>query len=64
MRFVDLSVPIVDGLPVDPPVQIPKIEYTDHDASVDEMLTFFPGTTKDDLPGGAGWARVVAMLEN
>lgn len=64
MRFVDLSVPIVDGLPVDPPVQIPKIEYTDHNASVDEMLTFFPGTTKDDLSGGAGWARVVAMLEN
>ncbi len=56
MRFVDLSVPIVDGLPVDPPVQIPKIEYTDHYASVDEMLTFFPGTTKDDLPDGAGWA--------
>lgn len=56
MRFVDLSVSIVDGLPVDPPVQIPKIEYTDHEASVDEMLTFFPGTTKDDLLDGAGWA--------
>ncbi len=56
MRFVDLSVPIVDGLPVDPPVQIPHIEYTDHQASVDEMLTFFPGTTKDDLLDGAGWA--------
>ena len=56
MRFVDLSVPIVDGLPVDPPVQIPKIDYTDHYDSVDEMLTFFPGTTKDDLPDGAGWA--------
>ncbi len=61
MRLVDLSVPIVDGLPVDPPVQIPKIEYTDHDESVDEMLTFFPAKIER---ASAGWARVVAMFED
>ncbi len=62
MKFVDLSVPIVHGLPVDPPVQIPTIEYTNHKDSVDEMLTFFPGTTKEDLLDGAGWAVEKVIL--
>lgn len=30
MKIVDLSVSIVDGLPVDRPVQIPKIRYRRH----------------------------------
>lgn len=56
MKIIDLSVSIVDGLPVDPPVSIAKIKYLDHQAGAETMLSFFPGATKDDLLDGAGWA--------
>ena len=42
MRILDLSVSIVDGLPVDPPTQIAHIEYSDHQQGVqtiDEEVT-------------------------
>lgn len=56
MRIIDLSVPIVHGLPVDPPSQIAQIEYITHDSGADSMLSFFPGADRDDLPQGFGWA--------
>ena len=30
-RFVDLSISIEAGLPSDPPMMIPKIDYVDHE---------------------------------
>lgn len=56
MKLVDLSVPIVHGLPVDPPPQIPQIEYIDHQLGAESMLSFFPGAGREDLPDGCGWA--------
>lgn len=56
MRLIDLSVSIADGLPVDPPAQITHIEYTDHKASIPDMLGLFPGVEADALPEGYGWA--------
>jgi len=56
MKLIDLSVPLVDNLPVDPPPQITHIKYTDHTQSVDDMLRLFPGVEKSALPGGYGWA--------
>ena len=56
MRMIDLSVALEDGLPVDPPENIVRIEYTDHNAGIESMLPFFPGATQADLPDGAGWA--------
>jgi kynurenine formamidase len=56
MKLIDLSVSIVDGLPVDPPNQIAHILYKDHRASVPEMLALFPGTSREILPEGYGWA--------
>lgn len=56
MKILDLSVSIVDGLPVDPPTQIAHIEYSDHQQGVQTMLPFFPGAKKEDLLDGAGWA--------
>lgn len=56
MKFVDLSVAIEDGLPVDPPPQITHIKYTDHRESVKDMLKLFPGVGPEVLPGGYGWA--------
>lgn len=56
MKIVDLSVTLEANLPSDPPFMIPEIEYWDHKKGADNMLTFFPGSTRADLPDGLGWA--------
>lgn len=55
-RLVDLSIAIEAGLPSDPPMMIPKIDYLDHAGGAEQMKMFFPGVTTDQLPGGLGWA--------
>lgn len=55
-RFVDLSVPLESGIASDPPPMLPEIEYLDHQQTAEQVMMFFPGLTKDDLPGGEGWA--------
>ncbi|WP_392712516.1 cyclase family protein [Rhizobium ruizarguesonis] len=55
-RIVDLSVPIANGVAADPPGNEPKIQYTDHQQSLNRILAFFPGLTADQLPDGQGWA--------
>ena len=55
-RFIDLSVSIESDLPSDPPMMIPKIDYVDHNMGANQMLDFFPGIRRDQLPGGLGWA--------
>lgn len=61
-RFIDLSISIEPDLPSDPPVMIPKIEYVDHVEGREQMKDFFPGVTKDQLPGGLGWAMEFLTL--
>lgn len=58
MKIVDLSVSIIDGLPVDRPVQIPKITYRRHtdEESVSTFLAAYPGLTKEQCLDGHGWA--------
>ena len=53
---IDLSISIEPDLPSDPPGMIPSIEYMDHHMGAEQMLQFFPGITKDQLPKGMGWA--------
>ena len=55
-RIVDLSVPLQNDVPADPPGLHPVIDYIDHDQSVPQILPYFPGLAKDDLPDGKGWA--------
>jgi kynurenine formamidase len=55
-RFIDLSISIEPDLPSDPPVMIPKIDYVSHIQGAEQMKGFFPGVTKEQLPGGLGWA--------
>jgi len=55
-RFVDLSISIESGLPSDPPMMIPKIDYVDHAQGAEQMKDFFPGLTREQLPQGLGWA--------
>jgi len=54
-RYIDLSVPLETGIASDPPMALPEIEYLDHQQTAEQILMFFPGLTKDDLPGGEGW---------
>lgn len=55
-RYVDLSVPLEAGIASDPPMMLPQIEYLTHAQSAEQVMSFFPGLTKEDLPGGEGWA--------
>ncbi len=55
-RFVDLSISIEAGLPSDPPMMIPKIDYVNHTIGAQQMTEFFPGVRVDQLPGGLGWS--------
>ncbi|QND46004.1 cyclase family protein (plasmid) [Rhizobium lusitanum] len=64
--IVDLSVPIANDIPADPPIQIPHIEYIDHKQSLSQILPFFPGLAAEDLPDGEGWAveRITLSTHN
>ncbi len=55
-RFVDLSIAIEAALPSDPPMMIPKIDYVDHAQGATQMLDFFPGIRREQLPDSLGWA--------
>ncbi len=60
-RYVDLSVPLEAGIVSDPPIMLPEITYMSHEETAGQVMSFFPGLKKEDLPGGEGWA--VEMLQ-
>ena len=55
-RFIDISMPLENDVASDPPGYGPKIEYFKHGETVDNLLEFFPGLKKEDLPDGESWA--------
>lgn len=55
-QIIDLSVPLAAGIASDPPAHLPQIEYFDHTQTYEDLLAFFPGLTRDELPDGEGWA--------
>jgi len=55
-RFVDISVHLETGIQSDPPMMLPEIEYFNHQMTAEQVMMFFPGLKKEDLPGGEGWA--------
>jgi hypothetical protein len=55
-RLIDISAPLQHDVAADPPGFGPKIEYTDHQQSLPQILSFFLGLMKEDLPDGQGWA--------
>ena len=55
-RFIDLSIPITNGVVSDPEVMRPRITYMTHEDTWQQIALFFPGLEKDDLPDGEGWA--------
>ena len=64
MKIIDLSIPIEDGLPSDPPIQIPKIQYCNHKDTAEQMAGFFKGCTVEDLPEGNRVPAGVHPLRN
>ena len=54
--IVDISVPLQNHVAADPPGAGPSIEYIDHQQSLPQILSFFPGLKAEDLPDGQGWA--------
>lgn len=55
-QIIDLSITIESGLPSDPEMMIPKIDYVTHAQGAEQMEFFFPGLKKEKLPRGLGWA--------
>src|SRR2546430_14629610 len=55
-RLIDISVPLQNDVPADPPGGRPTIQYIDHQQSLPRMLQFFEGLKAEDLPDGQGWA--------
>ena len=55
-QFIDLSIFLENDVASDPPAFAPKIDYTAHVASYEQIAPFFPGLQREDLPDGKGWA--------
>src|SRR5260370_1109825 len=55
-RLIDISVPLQNDVPADPPGGHPAIQYIDHQQGLPRMLQFFEGLKAEDLPDGQGWA--------
>src|SRR5262245_47451385 len=55
-KLIDISVPLQNDVPADPPGNHPTIKYIDHQQGLPRMLQFFAGLKAEDLPDGQGWA--------
>ncbi len=66
MRILDLSVPLANDLPADPPFQTVSIKYTDHAVGAEQIAAAFPGLRPEQLPEGQGWGleRVAISTHN
>lgn len=61
-KLIDISVPLQNDVPADPPGNHPTIQYVDHQQGLPRMLQFFDGLKAEDLPDGQGWAVEMVSL--
>lgn len=62
MRLIDLSIPLENDVPADPPTQKVSITYYGHGETVATLTGFFPGLRADQLPESQGWAVETARI--
>jgi kynurenine formamidase len=64
--IIDLSIYLENDVISDPEPFRPKIDYIDHSMSVPELVGFFPGLRKENLPDGEAWAieRIQLITHN
>ncbi len=57
-KIIDLSIPIETKTISDPPMMKPEIQYLKHNnkESIGQILDFFPGLRKEDLPDEESWS--------
>ncbi len=61
-KFIDISMPIENGVVSDPDGVGPQITYWNHEDSFEQIGPFFPGLKKEDLPDGEAWAVEMVQL--
>jgi kynurenine formamidase len=62
MKIIDLSIPLENDVPADPPSQKVSITYHRHGETAQAIVGFFPGLRADQLPEGQGWAVETATI--
>lgn len=65
-RIIDLSQHLENDVQSDPPGFGPQIVYSQHQETVGQLASFFPGLQPGDLPDGEAWAieRVALTTHN
>lgn len=61
-KFIDISIPLENDVISDPPIMKLQIHYVNHQQSVQQVISFFPGLRPEDLPDGEGWAIEQVIL--
>jgi kynurenine formamidase len=55
-RLIDISIPLENDVPADPPLQKVSITYSTHGETARVIADLFPGLKPEQLPEGQGWA--------